>query len=89
MSPNFVALRERQIRNLTKFLNTELSLGTTFAHMAKYYLDRRDKSHYEASKRNAIAALEAIDHFKGQLPEDIRAELENGRSALAKLISTL
>jgi hypothetical protein len=41
------------------------------------------------SKRNAQAALDAIDHFKSRLTQDLRVEIEARRAELADLISLL
>jgi hypothetical protein len=41
------------------------------------------------SLRNALTTLEAIGHFKGRLPPDLKMEIETRRSELAARISPL
>jgi hypothetical protein len=89
MDLNFSALRESLIQNLYDFLNTEADLVITFAGLAKHHLETGNSEHYERSKRNTFAALEAIDHFKHRLPPDLRMKIETRRLELAALISTL
>jgi len=86
---DFAELIERSIQNLANFLNTEADLGTTFVRSAKYYQQEGNIEHYEISKLNALTALEAIDHYKVQLPQNLRMEIETRRSELAQAISTL
>jgi len=69
-----VALLERSI------LNTEVDLGITFARIAKAQRADGNGDHYEASKQNVIAALEAIDRFKDRLPHDLKMKIEARRS---------
>jgi hypothetical protein len=57
--------------------------------MAKRYLETGDSERYEANKRNALTALEAIDYFKHRLPPDLRMEIETRRFELAARISAL
>ena len=87
--PNFSALRERSIQNLYDFLNTEADLGITFVGMAKHYLETGNSERCETSKRNALTALEAIDHFKHRLPYSLRMKIETRRSELFRAISPL
>ena len=89
MRPTFAELREKSNQNLGDFLKTEVKLGMTFLRSAKYHKGRGNVEHYEISKRNAIAALNAIDRFKDRLPADTRTEIETGRSELAQAISAL
>jgi hypothetical protein len=89
MRPKVAELRTKSNQNLRDFLITEVKLGMTFARSAKYQKARGNVEHYEMSKRNAVAALDAIDRFKDRLPADTRAEIENGRSELAQAISAL
>ena len=89
MDFNLPALHERSIQNLYDFLNTEADLGITFASLAKHYLETGNSEHHGISRRNALAALEAIDHFKGRLPSDLRMEIETRRLELAARISPL
>jgi hypothetical protein len=86
---DFTELRERLDQNLRNFLKTEVELGMTFARSAKYQKGRGNVEHYEISKRNALAALEAIDRFIVRLPEDLRRDIETRRPKLAQIISTL
>ncbi len=87
--PNFSVLGERSIQNLYDFLNAEVDLGITFAGMARRYLEAGNSERYETNKRYALAALEAIDHFKGRLPPDLRMQIEARRSGLATAVSPL
>ena len=80
------ALRERSSQNLQSFLQIEIELGVMFAGLAKHYLEAGDFGHHEASKQNAVAALDAIDHLKDRLPPHIRREIETKRLELAELI---
>ena len=68
---------------------TEADLLITFAGLAKHYLETDKSEHYETSKRNALAALEAIDHFKDRLPYSLRRRIETRRFELAETISSL
>ena len=86
---DFAALRDQTIQSTHDFLNTEVALGITFAGLAKQYEETGNAERYEISKRNALAVLDAIDHFKGRLPNDLRMEIEARRSELARLLSTL
>jgi hypothetical protein len=80
------ALHERSTKNLQNFLQIEINLGFTFAGLAKQYLEVGDLGHHETSRRNAVAALDAIDHFKDRLPPQSRKEIEAKRLELAALI---
>ena len=71
------------------FLNTEVDLGITFAKIAEAQHRKGNAEHYEASKRNALTALESIDRFKDRLPHHLKMKIEARRSQLAELISTL
>jgi hypothetical protein len=86
---DFAALRNKTIQTTNRFLHTEAALGNTFADLAKRYRETGNTKRYETSKRNAQAALDAIDHFKGRLPYDLRVEIEVRRAELADLISLL
>jgi len=86
---DFTALRDRTIQNTSDFVNTEVALGITLAGLAKQYKEVGHAECYETSKRNALAVLDAIDHFKGRLTNDLRMEIETRRSELAHLLSTL
>jgi hypothetical protein len=79
-------LRERSNQNLQDFLHIEIDLGVTFAGLAKHYLEAGDFGQHEANKQNALAALDAIDHFKDRLPSHIKREMETKRLELAELI---
>src|SRR2546425_3656433 len=89
MRPTFDELRERSTRNLRDFLDTEVELGITFARSAKYHKGGGNVERYEMCKRNALAALNAIDRFKGRLPTNVRTEIETRRSELVQAISAL
>ena len=86
---DFAALRNKTIQTTNRFLHTEAALGTTFAGLAKRYKETGNTERYETSKRNAQAALDAIDQFKGRLSSDLRGEIEALRAELADLISLL
>ena len=89
MSTDFNALIAKSIRNLNEYLNTEVDLGITCAHMAETKRREGNAEQYETSKRNAINALELIDRFKDRLPDDLRIKIEDRRTELAELISSL
>ena len=89
MDLSFSELHEKSIQNLSDFLNVEVDLGITFARLAKHYLETGNSEHYEISKRNALTALEAIDHFKHRLPPNLRMKIETRRSELVEAISLL
>ena len=89
MSDHFAAIRERSIQNLFAFLTTELSLGMVFAGIAKHYREAGKVEQYETSKRHALAAIEAVNHFKERLPESLRIQIEEQCSELAGAISAL
>jgi hypothetical protein len=80
------ALRERSSQNLQNFLKIEMEFGFGFAGLAKQYLEVGDFGDAETSRQNAVAALDAIDHFKDRLPPKIRREIETKRLELAALI---
>jgi hypothetical protein len=86
---DFAALRDQTIQSTSDFLNIEAALGITFVGLAKQYKETGNAVRYEISKRNAMAALAAIDHFKERLPNDLRMDIEARRSELARLISVL
>jgi hypothetical protein len=86
---DFTTLHDKTIQSTSDFLNTEAALGTTFAGLAKQYKETGNAERYEISKRNALAVLDAIDHFKGRLTHDLRVDIEARRSKLAHLISML
>jgi hypothetical protein len=77
---------ERSTKNLQNFLQIEINLGFTFAGLAKQYLEVGDLGHHETSRQNAVAALDAIDHFKDRLPPQISKEIEAKRLELAAFI---
>ena len=89
MSPEHVDLLRKSGETLKAFLETELDLGFTFAALARSRRERGSLESYDGSKRNAIAALETVDRFKGRLPDDIKREIEKRRSQLEKVISVL
>lgn len=89
MRPTFTELGERLNQNLRNFLTIEVELGMTFARSAKYHKGRVNMERYETSKRNALAALEAIDRFMVRLPDDLRKDIEARRPGLAQIVSTL
>jgi hypothetical protein len=80
------ALHERAIRNLQNFLQIEIELGFGFAGLAKQYLEVGDFGNHETSRQNAVAALDAIDHFKDHLPPRMKKEIEKQRLELAAII---
>ena len=89
LTKSFSDLFEESNTALLAFLKTELSLGFTFAGMAKAYGGKANRERYEASKRNAIAALQAIAQFKERLSDTARSEIDHGHSELEKFISSL
>jgi hypothetical protein len=89
MKLSLAELLERSNENLSNFLRIELELGTTFARQAKYYREQGNTERFEISKRNALTALAAIDHFKDRLPQNFRINIDDGRAELSRLLSTL
>ena len=89
MPQSFSDLFEDSNNALLAFLRAELSLGLTFAGMAKEYRDKANMERYETNKQNANEALKTIEHFKGRLSDIARGEIETERARLKKLISTL
>jgi hypothetical protein len=89
MRPTFAELCDRSNQNLRHFLTTEVALGLTFVRSAKYQKGRGNLAHYKTSKRNALAALQAIDSFAARLPDDLQKDIATGRAELAQAISTI
>lgn len=77
---------EQSHQNLTRFLLTEVDLGLTFARAANRHQANKNIERYEINRRNALAALEAIDRFKILRPQHLRREIEPARSKLAAVV---
>ena len=60
-----------------QFPQHRTALGITFADLAKRYKETGNAERFEISKRNAQAALDAIDHFKGRLTHDLRVRYKH------------
>jgi hypothetical protein len=86
---NYSTLHELSIHNLSDFLNIEADLVMTFAGLARRYRETGNSARYEISKRNAFAAVEAINHFKNRLPDSIRTQIETRLFELIEIICTL
>lgn len=82
-------LTKQSMDALFTFLNVEADLGKTHSLLATMHLDKGNTEGYEASKRNAIKALETIDGFMDRLASDTKPQIEARRSELAQMISTL
>ena len=86
---SFKNLEDQANRNLFAFLKTEVTLGLTFAHIAKYEREKGNTEHYNRSKASAIKAAETINRFKERLPDVAKLEIETRTLKLAQAISTL
>jgi len=89
MPKSFSDLFEDSNSALLAFLKAELSLGLTFAGMAKQYHDKANVERYETNKRNAIAALKTVEQFTERLSDIARSEIERDSLELREILSTL
>lgn len=90
MLVEYEALRTRTQQTLIDFLNIDLDLGSTFALSALNAHRAGEIDRYNATKRSAIRAADAVRRLiEGVEDDEARTEIGKNLAELDRLISRL